>query len=322
MSIFDRWLPQKRDTSPPTEKTETEIFQEQLGQVVTTYAEWVTTNLGIETTTSALLGKIDVLEPEAFHAYMIATYPNIDPKNYNGLHVAGHYSFKEGRVKALRTSEPDQFQIISHEIGHLLSDNRKNDALPTNPDQVLTEQESWIKAGYEIKDPSTNRTLFRDLNEAVVQMLNLEVLGVHRDKSQIDHIGDADLVAYRTPVIILDSLIKLAADRLQLPAKDIRFQLYRGLLTGETDGLKILQQALGENIVTILSESSYFGTSLNLEKLVEASFEGQPTATKDQYRSNLLRAAHLDIGVGFQLFEDLQIRGAAIAPYIAPTSQS
>ncbi len=138
---------------------------------------------------------------------------------------------------------------IAHEFIHALSTVKLRTSVfkKDNGDRVVVVGKPYTY-GYE----NTKNGTFFALNEAVTEMLNIEILDDMRKSGKPDYLS-GNTIGYGHLVIFLDALIEMTADISGKSHRELRHSLYRGYLQGDHSSLRIFSDTFGTKSVSYLA---------------------------------------------------------------------
>jgi len=138
---------------------------------------------------------------------------------------------------------------LYHELTHLLSAvklklgvNKKDKG-----NEQITIHNPYLY-GYE----NTKNRRFFLLNEAITEMINIEILDDMRKSENYDYLSN-NTIGYGQAVIFIDVLIKRTSQLSRKSEKEIRFSLYAGYFKGDHSALRIFKDTFGTEALKYLS---------------------------------------------------------------------
>ncbi|MBI5140506.1 MAG: hypothetical protein HZA94_03625 [Candidatus Vogelbacteria bacterium] len=143
-----------------------------------------------------------------------------------------------------KTQKEETMHHFSHEMVHALSNRvfHIND-----PDQIGREFTN-VRLSFQSRQKLAN------LNEAVTQMINLEILAYLRDERDgPDYLYNIDVPYFRS-VVLLDEIIRVLAKNNNENPQTIRMNLYGSYFKGATVDLKIFEEGFGKGSLKLLAE--------------------------------------------------------------------
>ena len=194
-------------------------------------ADWIKTNLNLDPRKrSVKLDNINFYPSEIFD-----TLPDANEDgDQNGYYSQGTWEIGIRQ----QASQAATLEVLAHELLEGLQGQVVH--MQKRPDTgVIRVRQNLV--GYINK--SKRRAIL--LNEMVNEMMNIEILDDYRRaQGGKDYLTDIN-IAYSESVIFLDMFTKEAAGRLGKTAKELRFGLYRGLLTNDFNQLRFVAEAFG-----------------------------------------------------------------------------
>lgn len=157
--------------------------------------------------------------------------------------------------------------ILSHELIHSLATVKFDVKISENNESSqLSIQEPYTYGYKNVKNKS-----FFLFNEAITEMLNIEIADNMRINNQPDYLTN-NTIGYGETVIFLDALIKKTAQLNNLSEKEIRYSLYKGYLKGDHSYLRIFKKTFGIEAIKFLSILDNSHASLSNIRVVAEKF--------------------------------------------------
>lgn len=216
---------------------------EMVNNIINFQSQWIKKNLGISVDSR-------IPPPEDISFYSEEDFKAIS-KRFNLQDYSSAITFAARRAILINLPEGQNtfMDIVGHELIHTLSDySIKITGFEESPN---TPQLMPVTSGLK----NRKNGVFQGMGEWITQMMNVEILNEYK-RTELHQDQIINPSSYQGATLFLSLLVEQAAERLQVPAKNLRNLLYIGLLTGNTGTLRFFNEAFGKDSIRMLSQLS------------------------------------------------------------------